>query len=90
MKYYTDSETSYQHTDKMTFVEPRRGRSCWRRNRLAILCSVFGLFWCALAVLMILLYTSLVDNSFMEENNNNPQVTHQDNYLNEQLRKGKL
>lgn len=90
MKYYTDSEISYQHTDKMTFVEPRRGRSCWRRNRLAILCSVFGLFWCALAVLMILLYTSLADNSFMEENKNNPQVTHQDNYLNEQLRKGKL
>ncbi|XP_071109974.1 agrin-like isoform X6 [Haliotis cracherodii] len=39
---------------------PQGVRKCVRANRLALLCCSFGLFWCSLAVVMILQYSKLI------------------------------
>ena len=57
----TDEDVGRSSTSTMTFLQFRgRLRACFHRNGLAILCCLFGLFWCALAVVMILLYADLV------------------------------
>jgi len=34
---------------------------CWQDNKLAIVISLFGLFWCSLAIVMIFLYTGMIE-----------------------------
>lgn len=49
-------------TRKMSFTEKATSclRSCWKANTLAIVCCLFGLFWCGLAVVMILQYSKFI------------------------------
>jgi hypothetical protein len=35
----------------------------WRNNKLAVLVSVFGLFWCIVTAVVILTYTALIQNN---------------------------
>ena len=37
----------------------------WRDNKLAVVVCMFGLFWCGVAAVMILLYTQLVQQQGM-------------------------
>jgi hypothetical protein len=34
---------------------------CWQDNKLAIVISLFGLFRCSLAIVMIFLYTGMIE-----------------------------
>lgn len=60
----TDPEEEVDSQTNMSFVSLGPWcRMCWQKNSLAILCCLFGLFWCTLAIVMILLYTNLLSQT---------------------------
>lgn len=64
---YSEASTDPEEEDSqadMSFVSLGPWcRLCWQKHSLAILCCLFGLFWCTLAIVMILLYTNLLSQT---------------------------